>query len=174
MRRSADASRLTASRLAAFPPVTYLPPYQVRGRLWGELRLLSHASVCGHVVGWPLPFVAAPGVDSPDESPWADLRLLSPPPSPASGIRPWAECVQRQPVPSSTSRATDARHGSTTERRSPCTSTRSIAADGGASGSHNTSPFTRVVSTHGGGPSSLPASGRRPKATQHNRRRTDR
>ena len=35
--------------------------------------------------------------------------------------------------------------GSTTERRSPCTSTRSIAADGGASGSHHTSQLTRVV-----------------------------
>ena len=42
--------------------------------------------------------------------------------------------------------------GSTPERRSPCTSTRSIAADGGASGSHNTPPFTRVVLVRRGRP----------------------
>ena len=53
MRRSAVSSRLAASRLAALPPGRHSPPYRVRGRLWGELRLLSCVGL-GHIVGRPL------------------------------------------------------------------------------------------------------------------------
>ena len=66
----------------------------------------------------------------------------------------------------------DVLRGSATERRSPCTSTRSIAADGGASGSHNTSPFTRVVSIRGR-PFFFARKRAQAKATQHKGGRTD-
>ena len=59
MRRSAVSSRLAASRLAALPPGRHSPPYQVRGRLWGELRLLSCVGL-GHIVGWPLHVLQLP------------------------------------------------------------------------------------------------------------------
>ena len=162
MRRSAVASRLAASRLAASPnsDATHL----------GKLR----PSVMRRpaVTSWAGRFTS-PSSPTDVVRPGPSCVFFTPP-SPASGIRPWAERVQRQPVSSRTTPAVDVLRGSATERRSPCTSTRSIAADGGASGSHNTSPSTRAVSFVRGGPSSLPAGGRTSKATQHNRRRTDR
>ena len=47
-------------------------------------------------------------------------------------------------------------------------------SDGGASGSHHTSPFTRAVPVRRGRPFFFARKRAHVKATQHNRRRTDR
>ena len=125
MRRSAVESRLAASRLAAFPPTLTLltlgqaAPFShapVCGHVAGwplhvsqlplnsdathpeQAASFSHAPVCDEV-RTVAPLVAAPpAVYSPTNHPGPICVFFTPAPSLASGIRPWAECVQRQPI----------------------------------------------------------------------------
>ena len=108
----------------------------------GQAASFSHALACDEVVGQPLPHSSSPGVDSPTNHPgraasfFTPLRLPRPASdrgrsaSFASGIRPWAECVFCQPITTDTRRGCRARVNNK-ERRSPCTSTRSIAVTAG-------------------------------------------
>ena len=194
MRRSADESRLAASRLAASPTDVVHP---------GQAASFSHALTCDEVVGQPLRLAASPQLGR--YASWPSCVLLpcaglrsrrrlaashlaaspesipqritlgraassSPPPSSASGIRPWAECVFCQPITNDSRRG--CRAGQLPKgvvharRRGPSPLTAGPPA-------LTTHPNAQGSSPSGDGPSSLPAGGRRPKATQHNRRRTD-
>ena len=165
MRRSAATSQAGRFTSRSFPSTRTL-------RTLSKLRLFSHAPVCDEV-RTVAPLVAAPpAVYSPTNHPGPICVFFTPAPSLASGIRPWAECVQRQPI------TNGPRHG--------WPGTGQHLKGGGYARQRGPSPLTAGppgLTTHphsqgpssfaGGGPSSLPASGRRPKATQH-KRRTDR
>ena len=145
----------------------------------GQAASFSHALACNEVVGRPLPSVAAPRSRFPNESPpyqvrgrlWGELSLSSPPlrlPRPASD-RGWSASFVN-PITEDSRRGCRAgqlpKGGVHARQRGPSPLT---AGPPGLTAHPN--PQGSFPS--GGGPSSLPAGGRRPKPTQH-RRRTDR
>ena len=200
MRRSAIESRLAASRLATLPRtfcalgraaslshasacghivgrplhLSQLPP-TLTLRTLGKLRL-SPMRWPAEVVGQPrpsaAPLVAAPRRSIPRRITLGQAASSSPP------LRPSRPASDRGRSASSVNPITN-------DPRRGCRAGQ-LLKGGVHARQRGPSPLTAgppALTTHpnaqgsfpsGDGPSSLPASGRRPEATQHNRRRTDR
>ena len=172
MRWLAVESRLAASRLAVLPLTLFT---------LGRAVSFSYAPSRDRLAGRTLPSVAAPAVYSPANHPRIKYGAGSgpscvfshPTSSLAPGIRrgrsasSFNQSHQARPAPRMPGTGQQLKGGVHARQRGPSPLT--AGPPGLTTHPHSQGSFPFA----GGGPSSLPASGRRPEATQH-KRRTDR